>query len=266
MTIALPRRSATLLSVAVGVLIGAESGCSSEHIKVTREEPKVETQFYDKGVRTPESAYALHNECANTNWDFHCYSDFDFDVVDDKPIPIGRRVALRIKQVRLRLELPITMYLPEQASLRVRAHEEGHVKICRTAYDSAYAIARDAAQKVVGREFKGDGKTFEQACRIALSNASQEIGRHYRAGTVDKVNTISAMYDRITSTRNDPSYVDTAIEQATRQTEKLWANPGAAKNTSPGGSMNRSSAASNTISNSGTTSTSGTAENSEREP
>lgn len=190
------------------------SGCAAQDVEVVKTPPNVESQFFDAGVRTFGAGPPQHNECANTNWYFQCFSKFEFDVASSEKIATGYRVGLRIKKVHLKLDLPITKYLPEKATERVLAHEDGHVKICLKAYENAEQSARQAANGVIGKVISGKGKTLEQACQIALREAGQAIGREYRAKTVDRVNVVSALYDQITSKRNEAGYVDTAIAES----------------------------------------------------
>lgn len=199
----------------------ALTSCTQSDVVVVKLAPNVETRHFDIGLRPPEAAPPQHNECANTNWFFRCNNDFEFDTVSSEEKPGACTVTIKIKKVHLKLDLPIVMYLPVNATDRVKAHELGHVKICEKAYQGAYDIAYDAGKKVIGKDFTATSKTMDQAFKLALREAGQEIGRQYRSQTVDRVNIVSSLYDRITSTKNDISYVSTAIDQAWAEYDEL---------------------------------------------
>src|SRR5688572_22368574 len=54
--------------------------------------------------------------------------------------------------VTVRLSLSVTIWLPNNATAQLKAHEEGHRTIAEHYYKGADAIAREQAKKVVGRK------------------------------------------------------------------------------------------------------------------
>ena len=183
--------------------------------EVTQLPITVERQVFDSAVRTPSQVSIDHNQSANTNWDFHCKPRFQFDLLEKKLDGKITRVKIRIKSVQVEISTPIIIYLPSTAKGDVVSHEEGHVKICRTVYESAAGnAALEAAQSVIGKEYSGQGSTLEEACQLALNRAAQAMGRIYREKTVTVVNVVSAYYDQFALQHPEPNNIDSCVEAA----------------------------------------------------
>lgn len=60
-----------------------------------------------------------------------------------------KQPAVRVQKVKIDRSLPIDLWLPESASQRVVAREEGHVSICRHFYALAGQHARDCASRLI---------------------------------------------------------------------------------------------------------------------
>jgi hypothetical protein len=152
---------------------------------------------------------------AFTVWSFHCTPGFEYDIVDKKVAQEFQKVSLKITKAEVKISLSITITLPEHAGKRVIEHEEGHVKICASAYATAGKKAEDAAGAVIGRTFQGQGADLDLACQSALQKAASQLSASYRKGTVDYVNAVSHLYDKIDAKKALP--VDVEIKLARKQ-------------------------------------------------
>jgi hypothetical protein len=184
-------------------------------VAVTQLPISLEKHYFDRAVQTPSQVSVDHNQSANTNWDFHCRPRFQFDLIEKKTVGTIVVVKIKVKSAQVEISAPITIYLPSTAKPEVLSHEDGHVKICRQVYESvAGQAALSATEALIGKEFKGSGKTLEEACQLALNRAGQELGRAYRKHTVEVVNLVSAYYDQFALQHAEPQFVDSCVEAA----------------------------------------------------
>lgn len=203
------------------VLPAVLTGCSQGPVKITQVPPAIKTEYFDKGARPPEANTPDHNDCANTHWHYGFIPQVSWDLIKRERAADGENVVIKIKKVNLTLKLDITMWLPEKASEDVAAHEKGHAAICIDIYKQASKVAQDAADSIVGKELTAHGPDFETTLKSALNDVNQEMARKYREDTLDKANVISAFYDKITMADHAASKVNSKVEDAELEYERL---------------------------------------------
>lgn len=184
----------------------------------------VRREYFARGSSMSDSFAKQHNQSANTHWRFNCIPHFKFDVDDKSTANNQTSVKLRITSVLVELAAPVIVYLPKQATSDVESHEDGHVKICRRVYQSdANAAAKTAAEDLIGKTFEGSGANIEAACQNALDHAAQDMGRKFRAKTLEKLDRLSAYYDQVAPQHPEAKYVDLCVEAAFKADAQLHA-------------------------------------------
>jgi hypothetical protein len=108
-------------------------------------------------------------------------------------------VTARLQRVTVTLVLDDTIFLPEPATAKLRAHEEGHRRINEMVYGGdAESAARDAAASVLPRTWQGRGPTLDAAGKAATDAAVDALGRQYLARVADRAYAIGSTYDDLT--------------------------------------------------------------------
>lgn len=199
------------LAVTVVLTLAVVACGNGGPVVVEREEPSIARRIVE-----PEAARAgnLRDMNAETQWDFHCVPEFKYEVTADRPGPKGRTVVIQITQVKAKLSLPITIWLPKDASAQLVQHEDGHVKICTDVYARAEDVIREAAKPLLKTVYQGEGKDAESACRVAIDEAGQALGSEYRRGTVDVVNRVSNTYDQFANSSEGTMSSDELVKEA----------------------------------------------------
>jgi len=203
----------------LALLLGGSIACASPSVSGP-------TVASSKVVTVIKKPMAVHRKITNkpstvgypasfTVWQFHCVPALEYDVVGKKQTGKQQLVSLKITKADVQLSLVVTMNLTDFATKREIAHEEGHVKICSTAYARASLFAESAAQSIIGRVYQGQGDDMDMACKAAIQQAAAELTSQYRKGTVDYVNRVSQLYDKIDAKEKMP--VDRAVNLAERQ-------------------------------------------------
>lgn len=197
------------------------TGCSQGPVKITQVPPEIKTEYFDKGARPPEANTPDHNDCANTHWHYSFIPKINWELIKRERALDGENVTVKIKSVDLTLKLPITMWLPEKASEDVLAHEKGHAAICIDIYKQANRVAEEAAGLVVGKEFGAHGNNYEEALKNLQTELEQMMASKYREDTLDRANVTSAFYDKITMADHAASKVNSKVEDAELEYERL---------------------------------------------
>jgi hypothetical protein len=156
-------------------------------------------------------------EGALTTWFYRCSNVLAYEVQSESSLNQTVSVEIIVAGINMHIGLNIDVFLQGDAPTELRAHENGHVKICQMIYQDAQANAHEAAQAVLGRKFSGAGSGRKQALENALNAASEAICSVYRAHTVLRANKTSDTYDRITKNGQAKVNVDEAIETAFKQ-------------------------------------------------
>lgn len=146
-----------------------------------------------------------------TEWFFHCYPEFEYKTESNPFSP--NKITLTITKVKLTISCPVTVRVGRNDQATID-HENGHVQLVRQVYSEAASAASEAARKILGKQYVGNGATSDEATSDALGQAGQEIGKNYTARTVLVANELSKNFDDITNHGNSKIPVQEAIKQS----------------------------------------------------
>jgi len=116
-----------------------------------------------------------------------------------------------ISQVRVTLQLKITIWVPNGATQHVLEHEEGHRQISEYYYQSAGRLAAEIVAPYIGRPIAISGSDLNAEFRNALLQLGKEITAEYN----NKLNPDPAQrrYDVLTDhSRNERGSNDAAAQ------------------------------------------------------
>ena len=133
------------------------------NVKVERKPVEVETKTYDP--QDPPKVHGLgEKEAGLTMSEFGCQIGLTLAPGVPRPQRNGKcQEALVVQSVTMTLELKITVWLPDDATDKLKAHEEGHRQMAETLYNErAEKAARVAASLVDGRRFVAEADNCDQ--------------------------------------------------------------------------------------------------------
>jgi hypothetical protein len=149
----------------------------------------------DKLNKSNNRAAPLKDMDAYTEWFYSCHAELDTEEQSKDDTIGASTLALKIKGIKFKLSLPITVYLPVHANAVLKEHEDGHVQICSIIYGRADSAAVEAAKQVVGKTFNGMGKDLPAARNMALAQAQRIIAQCYQEGTSTLADQASQKYE-----------------------------------------------------------------------
>jgi hypothetical protein len=110
--------------------------------------------------------------------------------------------TLTITQIKMTLQLNVTIWVPAGVSQHVMDHEEGHRQISEFYYQTADQLASQIAARYMGKQIELDGADLDAESQKALQQTASEMTEEYNK----ELNTQPAqlLYDSITDhSRNE---------------------------------------------------------------
>lgn len=191
-------------------------------VTVTKNPPSVEErEFVNRTKLPPDIRRAVQAHQAWADSQFLLRPEIKDALQDQQKVLRRVRATFRIESVAVALDMKTTLWLPPQASKKLRDHEEGHRRISERFYETAEAKARQAAEKLVGVVYPGEGHTLEEARQAALESAGRDLVQTHFAQTQWASGRVHELYDKLTrhSTNTDLSEEE-AIRRAFEQYEQ----------------------------------------------
>jgi len=214
---------------------------AAAEVKVERKPPVVERKTFDPANRPKEMPELHGNELAVTASQYDCVMGVSTEMTQ-RMLPKNRAlVTYSVRRVTASLTLKITIWLPEGASEKIKAHEEGHREIAERAYQNGEAPARKAAAKIDGRRVVADADSLDKAEQMAnakVKGLSDEFTKAYREALVIPAGRVQDIYDELTGhgTKKDPDEkraIDLAFQKEAEEAKKGTGKPAAAGATRP---------------------------------
>jgi hypothetical protein len=186
-------------------------------VDVSAAPASVHVNYFDK---PPAGAVERdRNFDAYTLWFYHCFADIQMQPVDADDTIGASSAHFVVKNIQLRLSCPINIWLPRNAQAVVRDHEDGHSEICKKVYLLAPAVARKAAEDILGKSYSGMGANLAEAKQVAMSAAKEDIAQAFRSGVIERADEISVLYDDFAARqmRHDMSLPQKPLAEAAYQ-------------------------------------------------
>lgn len=147
-----------------------------------------------------------------------CASDFlsDASVGGQAEQTDATHGKVTINQIKVTLQLDLTIWLPTNPPKTTVDHEEGHRQISEYYYKNADGVARRIAERYLGKVIDLSGRDLRKAASMALKQAGADITNEYNRQM--PVETTQARYDLITEHSRKDIRVADAVALALRDT------------------------------------------------
>lgn len=155
------------------------------------------------------------DESAVTESRYECNVTLSYQVMSRKELGDSCTTLLKVRGVDVKLQLRIVIWIPDGATAKLSAHEEGHRQIAERVYEAAEEIARQIAATLDGKTIRGEGADCAEAEKRATADAADHFCKSYLDETARPSTRVNEIYDDLTAhgTRTDP-VEDEAIRQA----------------------------------------------------
>ena len=183
-------------------------------VEVVKAPPTVRYQRFD--LHNPPSNLPRLNpgEKGTTEAKFGLVINLDPRVVSSEKTDKGYEVVMTPQAVRVKLTLPIVIWVPHGATEKFLVHEEGHRLIAEYIYKDAEKLVKFYAETLESARFKGKGASYEEALAHAYRLAGEDLNNVYRRYVFDYYTCVGEEYDRLTNHGLNRFPEDVAIDQS----------------------------------------------------
>jgi hypothetical protein len=143
-----------------------------------------------------------------------CVSDFNSsaNVSGQSRRTDATHATITITQIKVTLQLNITIWAPADASPHVIEHEQGHREISEHYYQNADELAKRIASTYMGKQVEVAGADLNAQTNIALQQMASEITEEY--GKQLNPSPTQLLYDSITDHSRNEVVVQDAVDHA----------------------------------------------------
>ena len=213
--------TALTLALSPRALLAAPSTTTAS-VKINKTDVAVDYKRFDP-YHPPNPPPPLDKgEAAVTVYRFGVEVDSKYSYTQPANAPPGPvKLDVTVEEINVKLSLSITIWLPDNASRELAAHEEGHRWIAERFYSAAEQIARPMASKWVGKKLPGEGRDAKAAARSAIDRLSRQLCQDYLDALNPPCEKAQAVYDHLTDHgRNVHPTAQEAMERAMEDSRK----------------------------------------------
>jgi hypothetical protein len=195
-----------------GLLALAGSMRAEEEHPVTIKQlpPKIVRRPFDMKHPPRDLPKISSSEAGDCNFQVTCDAGIGFLVDTLDP----HTVEVEVDSMDVVLSLPITVWVGIGTPPKLGQHEEGHRQICEDYYKGADVIARELAQRMIGRKARATGSNKKDAQEKAQQQLLTEYNEAYMHEVRDRMLHAQQHYDLITIHGLKPVPEKEAIAQA----------------------------------------------------
>jgi len=188
-------------SAAFGTFLLLPLSTGWSNVKVTRKPVEVEHKTFDRN--DPPKELGLEKEGAVTVSEFDLQIGLGIAPGEKIPQRNGKcQQSMVIQSVNLTLGLKITVWLPDNATDKLKAHEEGHLLMAEKVYaERADKAARAAGALIDGRRMTAEADNcddVDKAMEQTIGEANKKVYHAYLTKTADVSARAGEIYDDVT--------------------------------------------------------------------
>jgi len=179
-------------------------------ITVKKNPPKITRRQFDPAHQPAQMPKLTPPEAGVCHFDFGIDAGLGTFTDEIKP----NTVEAEVDSVDVILDLSIDIWAKYGAPKKLLQHEEGHRQICEYYYRNAEVIARQLAQKMIGRKATATGRNKKEAADAAQQKLLTELNLAYMNEVRVRCSACQKRYDKITNHSLIPIPEADAIAQA----------------------------------------------------
>ncbi|HEY7120616.1 MAG TPA: hypothetical protein VH475_28795 [Tepidisphaeraceae bacterium] len=204
------------------LLLLAVCARAEEAVKIEKEAPAVEYKRFDPSNPPNPPPPLDKGEAAVTVYRFGVTVDSRYSYTQPAKPPQGPvKMDITVEEISVKLGLSITIWLPDNASRELAAHEEGHRTITQAFYGDAEQTMRGLAQRWVGKKVTGQGPDAKAAARSAIDQLSRKLCDEYLNAVNTPCEKAQTVFDRLTDHgRNVQPAAAEGVKQALEEVKK----------------------------------------------
>lgn len=208
-------RNALILSF-LCLLVSAAALLADDSIVINKTPVEVKIRTFNPQKPPAEMPPLKGDEAAVAVSQFGCEAAISV-LITQSGDEIAPKREVKIESVKVTLQLWVTIWLPNNAPQKLKAHEQGHRRISEKFYENAEKIAAELARPLVGQALEAAGADLDSAVQQAIEQTVRQFCGEYMNQTHFPAERVQKIYDKITDHGRNSLAEDKAIEQALAQ-------------------------------------------------
>ena len=209
------RNTLVWMLLLVGLFVAGDAAAAAEDdaIKIRKAPAEVEVKTFDPRNRPKDMPELRKDEAAVTESSFACAVQIEVESTTSG----DNSIKTKIVGVRANLKLDVTVWVPKNATKKIRVHEDGHRYISEYFYQDAEQIAQKVAEKYIGKQLSVRSKDDVQP---AIKKAATEFCGEFLGAVEKPSQDAQEKYDQITDHGRNRVPEQRAIKEALESVKK----------------------------------------------
>jgi hypothetical protein len=186
-------------------------------VTINKAPPNVRTRYFDPANRPADMPPLTGDEAALCSYNLGAAASVAYNLRESSDHSV---CEAEYTDMTVNLTCDITIWLPNNWTKKLQAHEEGHRRITERAYANSDELARKLAQEAMTRPLKIDRGNCQASADKAANEAAQAVCKQWIDTIANRAGKVNAEFDRITDHARNKIDEDEAIEQAFRRVDR----------------------------------------------
>src|SRR5688500_8244263 len=179
--------------ITLAMMLASAASPARAQVEVARKAPSAVTKTFNPKKPPKEMPPLRPGEAAVCESKFLCQVQIEVEI-SSAP---GEQPECKVTGVKSELRLDVVIWLPNDATHKIRVHEDGHRQISEHFYAKAEQVARKLGEKYVGQEL--EVKSAEPAdTRPAIQRVANEFCQEYLGAIEMPSEKVQMKYDQLT--------------------------------------------------------------------
>ncbi len=199
------------------VLLLAATAFANPRITIDHQKPTVQTRLFDRDNPPPDMIQLSDEEAAFCAYNLGANAAVSYSLRtrDD-----GRTCEATWTEITFTLTCEITIWLPQDFTPKLQAHEEGHRRIAERVYVQSKSLAEKLARDLAATPMKLDPRRCRESAEAFANTASQDICDQWLKVTGQRAAAVNEAFDRLTDHGRNDLEEDQAIQRAFEEVDK----------------------------------------------
>lgn len=193
----------------LAIFLATGQARADEHATVSQKPPTITTRLFDKSNPPAEMPPLTGSEAAQCQYDLACEASTGYSMRDN-----GVQTKVTITDVQVTIRLKIVIWLPNNYTPKLKAHEEGHSTISQIVYKPSAELAKTMAAKLVGMSFTIPSGGAKEAATQRANELAKEMCSQWLKQVGGDARKVNDAFDDITAHGTKAIDVPAAIDQA----------------------------------------------------
>jgi hypothetical protein len=189
-------------------------------IVIDKKPVEVERKTFDPKSPPPDMPRLEPHEAAITRYQFSWASNVAYSI--NKTGDGGSTTCTAtVETLNITLGLHVVIWLPDNATPKLRSHEEGHREIAEMYYEAAEEIAEQVAAPITAKPYPATGSDCEAKIKSVMDAAINKAGEKWIEAVTGPAGRVEDIFDELTDHGRKLMLTEKdAIAQSVAQYEK----------------------------------------------